>query len=145
MPRVSKKTDALVADVLERLSKGEPLAQICRDDDKPHPSAWRDWCDADESLAIAYARAREDGFDAIAAEALGIIDAQPERVMTVTGEDRSESRIDAASVQWAYRRFEARMKLLAKWDPKRYGELVKLAGADGESDVGMAWFNGRGA
>lgn len=117
MPFPSKKTPALCDAILARLSKGEPLAQICRDEGMPDPSSWRDWCASDEALAIAYARARDDGFDAIATESLEIVDAPPERYMTEQGE-----RIDAASVAWAKSRAEQRLKLLAKWDPKRYGE-----------------------
>lgn len=134
MPRPSKKTQAVTDEILRRLSEGETLNGICRSDAKfPHPTVFRDWCDQDESLAIAYARAREVGFDAIACEALAILDAEPERVITTMGDDRSESRIDSAAVQLAYRRAEIRLKLLAKWDPKRYGDLVKVGNADGSN------------
>ncbi len=126
-------------EICDRLSKGEPLAQICRDPGMPHPSTFRVWCDqgkmlGDVTLAIAYARARDDGFDAIASEAMDIIDAAPERVVTVMGEERSESRIDGASVQWAKARAELRLKLLAKWDPKRYGER-QLVGSDPDNPL----------
>jgi hypothetical protein len=67
----------------------------------------RNWADSDDDLARAIARA---GFDAIAMDALKIIDEEPERVVTTTGEDRTETRIDGASVQRAKNRFEARLK-----------------------------------
>jgi hypothetical protein len=31
-------------------------------------------------------------------------------------------------VQWAKNRVELRLKLLAKWNPKRYGDKVQVAG-----------------
>lgn len=138
--RHSTFREELARDILSRLSQGEPLAQICRDPGMPHPTTFREWCavgtddgkDAHmvdgKTLSFAYARARQDGFDAIASEALDIMDAPPERVVTITGDDRSESRIDGASVQWAKARAELRLKLLAKWDPKRYGEKLELSG-----------------
>lgn len=133
-----------IETVIAGLRKGTPLTVLCSAEGMPHPSTWRDWCDADETLAIAYARARDDGFDAIAAEGLAILDEEPERVVVTTGEERTETRIDSAAVAWAKNRFEGRMKLLAKWDPKRYGDAttVKHADADGGQlpmdEVGIA-------
>jgi hypothetical protein len=86
------------------------------------------------SFAIAYARARDVGFDVIALEGLSALDEEPERVITTSGDDRSESRIDAASVQRAKNRFEGRLKLLAKWDPKRYGDKT-LIGSDPDNPL----------
>lgn len=126
MPRPSKKTDAVIKEILEDMAKGIPLAVICRRPGMPHPSVWREWCRADESLDIAHAKARDDGFDAIAVEALEIIDTPPEQVATEHGLKR-----DPAAVNWQKARFEARLKLLAKWDPKRYGEKVDHTSSDG--------------
>lgn len=128
MPRVTKRTEAVTDEILRRLSEGETLNGICRSDDKfPHPSVFRDWCDADESLAIAYARAREEGFDAIAEETLSIADAtENDTVRTEHGERPNNEWISRSKL-----RVETRLKLLAKWDPKRYGELVKVGNADG--------------
>lgn len=124
----------ITAKVIAGLRKGIPLTVLCSEEGMPDPSTWRDWCAEDETLAIAYARARDDGFDAIATEGLAILDAEPERVVTITGEDRSESRIDSAAVAHAKNRFEGRMKLLAKWDPTRYGEK-QLVGSDPENPL----------
>ncbi|MET0375662.1 MAG: hypothetical protein ABW128_15570 [Rhizorhabdus sp.] len=133
MPRASMRTPELVEEVLARMSAGEPLANICRDEHMPSATTWRVWCREDESLDIAHAHARDEGFDAIAADALNIIDAEPERVITISGEGESSSeRIDAAAVQWAKNRAEMRLKLLAKWDFKRYGDKMDLT-SNGES------------
>lgn len=128
MPAPSKFTQEIFDEICARLSKGEPLAQICRDEGMPIAGTVRDWCDKDERLAIAYARARDEGFDAIAMDALKIVDEEPERYDTEMGK-----RIDPGSVQWAKNRAEQRLKLLAKWDPKRYGDRVTTehTGANG--------------
>lgn len=123
----------IIPKVIKGLSAGTPLTIICAAPGMPCDNTVRSWAEGDAELAADIARAREAGWDALAVEALAIIDAPPERVITTSGEDRTESRIDSASVQWAKNRAETRLKLLAKWDPKRYGELMKLSGADGTS------------
>ena len=119
------------------MSNGEPLAAICRSAEKfPHPTAWLDWIRADESLAIAYARARDVGADAIAEQALEILDAEPERVIDFDSEgNKTTSRIDSAGVAWARNRAEIRLKLLAKWNPGKYGDkqTVDVGNKPGET------------
>lgn len=124
--RPSKRTPELEAEICERLSEGEPLAQICRDAHMPN---WRTvylWRETSPEFDAAIARARIPGFDAIAEETLAIIDTFP---MTIDGE--SGSRIDSGHVQWLKNRVEQRMKLLAKWDPKRFGDKTELTGPNG--------------
>jgi hypothetical protein len=45
-----------------------------------------------------------------------------------TSENSSSERIDSAHVAWLKNRAEQRMKLLAKWNPKKYGDRLALAG-----------------
>ncbi|QDZ07467.1 hypothetical protein FPZ24_08215 [Sphingomonas panacisoli] len=125
---------AIIPVVLKGLSAGTPLTVICAGEGMPCDDTVRRWADDDAELARDIARAREAGWDAIALEAKQIIDAEPERVITTSGEDRTESRIDSAAVQWAKNRVELRLKLLAKWDPKRYGDR-QLIGSDPENPL----------
>lgn len=118
--RPSKYTPEIAAEICERLSKGEPMAQICRDDHMPADRTVSDWKERDATLSAAIARARINGFDALAAQCLEIAEERPER--TAAGS------IDSGSVQHAKLRIETRLKLLAKWDPKRYGEKLELSG-----------------
>ena len=123
MGRPSKYSPELAAEICQRLSEGEPLRQICRDD---HMPAWRtiyDWMERDAELSAWIARARELGQDAIAEDCLRIIDEEPTKVISEGG-----IRYDSAFVQWQKNRVEQRLKLLAKWNPKRYGDRVQLAG-----------------
>lgn len=122
MPRPSKRTPEVEQTILAALRKGTPLAVICRDSEElPHPETWRAWCEADETLALAYAHAREEGEDVIAAESLEIIDEDPEYYSTENG-----TRIDPASVAHKKARAEHRLKLLAIWNPKKFGTKVDL-------------------
>jgi hypothetical protein len=68
----------------------------------------------------AIARARAQGFDEIARKARLI--ARGDKAAGSTG-DVARDRLIC----------EVDMKLLAKWDPKRYGDLLKLGGPGGEA------------
>ncbi len=133
MGRKSTFNDKDAAEIVARLSKGEPLAVICRDDWLPTDRTVRNWADADPAFASDIARAREAGFDQIALDALRIADgkqspeerAHAEEAYATTGatplpNDPQRDRL----------RVETRLKLLAKWDPKRYGEKVAHVGGD---------------
>lgn len=115
--------------VLDGLAKGIPLAVICRAEGMPDDDTIRIWADADPELSRSIARAREAGFDQIALDALQIMDTEPEIAIGADG----SSRRDPAYVAWQKARFDGRLKLLAKWDPKRYGELLKHGNADGSN------------
>ena len=118
--RPSLKSDGLVAAICARLETGEPLAAICRDDDMPDAATvWR-WKESDDQVSQAIARAREEGFDAIANRALEIAD--------TTTDDPQCRKV----------RIDTRLKLLAKWDPKRYGDKLGLVGGDGQGPVSLA-------
>jgi hypothetical protein len=126
MPFPSKRTAEVEQEILERLSQGEPLAEICRSDPKfPHPTTWNDWCAADEALGIAHGRARDAGFDAIAADILRIADTPEEGVETTIKSDGATEERRADMLGHRKLRIETRLKLLAKWDPRRYGEKVE--------------------
>jgi hypothetical protein len=89
--------------------------------------AWRtvyDWMKVDKDLSASIAHARELGQDAIAEDTLQIVDSKPER-----GPD---GKIDPAWVALQKVRVEQRLKLLAKWNPKRYGDRIDLGNADGK-------------
>lgn len=121
----SKRTPELEARLIEGISEGIPLQVLCRESGMP---AWRtvyDWMEADPTFAANIARAREAGADAIASESLEIVDEEPQR-----GPD---GKIDSGWVAHQKLRAEHRLKLLAKWSPKKYGDRVENVhtGADG--------------
>lgn len=132
--RTAEMADTLV----QGLSEGTPLRALCRTHGISKSEVYR-WIEDDANFAGRIARAREEGFDEIALDALDILDEEPERVVTTTGEDRTETRIDSASVQRAKNRFEGRMKLLSKWDPKRYGEKSEVKQTHALDEETAAW------
>jgi len=127
--RPSSFTQAVADEIVERVSHGEPLAQVLRSPGMPGLTTWYDWCKARPDLSERIARAREAGYDMIAVEALRIADTPVEGVRRKESEDGVEvTREDMLG----HRRLqvETRLKLLAKWDPKRYGDKVAIGGAD---------------
>jgi hypothetical protein len=130
MGRPSKYTPELAQEICERLANGEPLRQICRDDHMPSWVAIYDWMVKDDALgtkgsglSLAIARAREVGQDAIAEQIWIDMQLEPERILSEGG-----GRIDSGYVQLIKARADIGLKLLAKWNPKRYGDRMELAG-----------------
>jgi hypothetical protein len=131
MGRPSKRTPAVIERVLSGLREGTPLTVICAADDMPCDDTVRIWAENDAHLSRDIARAREAGFDQIAMDALNIADET--HLDTKKREDGSET----ADTEWISRsrlRVETRLKLLAKWDPKRYGDKT-LLGSDPDNPL----------
>lgn len=121
MGRPSKYTPELADEICERLSKGEPLTQICRSEHMPDRTTVHDWRAANEEFSQRFARAKDDGYDSIAMDCLHIADE--------TGKDTKYTEHgEQADSEWITRsrlRVDTRLKLLAKWDPKRYGDKIE--------------------
>ena len=113
---------ATVETICKRLAKGEPLAQICRTKGMPGLTTVWEWSKSKPEVSERIARAREAGFDMIAMDALDIAD---DGSRDYTKDEKGHLAIDHDHIQRSKLRVETRLKLLAKWDPKRYGELVK--------------------
>ena len=130
--RPSKLTEELVSEILSRLSEGEPLAQICRDDGMPAYRTANDWKNSSEQLSAAFARAREEGEDVLAVQCLEIADDATNDWMDRKPEDEQPLgwRLNGEHIQRSKLRIETRLKLLAKWNPKKYGDKLALGGAD---------------
>ena len=112
----------VVPAICTRLATGEPMAVICRDLKVPVRTV-NDWRAQDPDIAAQFDEARDLGFDAIAHECLEIAD---DRSNDWTIGERGGRVLDNEAVQRSKLRIETRLKLLARWDPKRYGERQQL-------------------
>ena len=124
MPRISKYTKATADEICNRIAEGEPLRPICRD----KKIAWRTvyhWLEDHKDFAERFAKARDIGFDAIAEEALEIADSP---LMGEETEETDEGKIKTKRADMLGHRklqIETRLKLLAKWNPKKYGDKLE--------------------
>lgn len=130
--RPSKYTPEIAQEMCRLLADGVPLREICRREGFPAWQTVYDWMWRDDQevaagggagLSVAIAKAREVGQDAIAEQIWIDMNAEPERILSEGG-----GRIDPGYVQWQKAKAEIGLKLLAKWNPKRYGDRVQLAG-----------------
>lgn len=127
--RPTKFTPELAARICAELSTGKPMTIICDSEDMPNPSTVWDWTKNDPAFSQDIARARDSGYDRIAQDALNIADETgSDTVVTQFG-----PRPDKEWIMRSRLRVETRLKLLAKWDPKRYGERItqEISGPDG--------------
>jgi len=131
--RPTLRNPELVDEMLHWIAEGQTLREFCRQPGKP---AWRtvyDWLEADSTLSARFARARDMGFDAIGEETLQIADTPVAgEITTVEGDKitkRTEDMLGHRKLQ-----VETRLKLLAKWSPKKYGDKLALGG-DADSPI----------
>lgn len=119
MPYPAKITPQVIEEVLSRIAQGETLAALGRELGF-HPTAWASRVREDEGLRIAYAQARDTGQDVIADDIIAIVDSVP---------------ANSEEIQRAKLRADMRLKLLAKWNPKRYGDrqTVDVGNKEGET------------
>lgn len=129
-----EQREAAKAKVLDGLSLGIPLAVICREEGMPCDDTIRAWADRDEELSRAIARVRLMGWDVLAAQCLEIADTQELGVIRTVKADGTVEQREEDMLGHRKLRIETRLKLLAKWDPKRYGDR-QLIGSDPENPL----------
>lgn len=103
-------SDGVADEICERLSNGESLLSICKDDHMPEQGNVYRWIVRHEEFATKYARAREAQAEFLVDELVAIAD-NPE-------EDVQRSKL----------RLETRRWIAEKLRPKKYGAKLELAG-----------------
>ncbi len=122
--------DPGLADViLERMAKGETLAEICREEKMPAASTVRYWCVMDQPAGFAerYARARELQMEAWSDQIVAISDDTAQDTHTTTYGDGTERT--SPNTEWISRarlRVDSRKWLMSKLAPKKYGDFLKV-------------------
>ena len=122
MGRPSSYTAEKLQEIGFRMGQGEPLTHICRDDGMPCDDTVRNWMAGDEDISRVIARAREEG-----EQSIGFRMRQ-----TARGKGSEEGGDSTGDVQRDKLIIETDLKLLAKWNPKKWGDKIQHADADGE-------------
>lgn len=135
----SKYTEELSEQICALVSNGVNLRSVCRMEGMP---AWRtvyDWVVDRPDFAARLARARDLGYDALAEEALEIANTphlgQKKVYSSGAGEDEDSMTVTEDDMLGHRKlQIETRLKLLACWNPKKYGNKVAVGG-DAENPI----------
>ena len=109
--RPTKYTVELGDEICSRISEGESLAKICRDDHMPHPSNIYRWLRSDELFRENYREAKDNQAEYFVEQTLIIPDEE---------EDVARAKLKVDVRKWA----------ASKYKPKKYGDKMHLAGDD---------------
>lgn len=127
MGRPTDHSIQLEEDIVEWISEGKTLREFCRKPENPSKSTVYDWMNRYPEFSGRIARARDDGFDEIAEECLEIADDATNDWETRQNKDGSEyESLNPEVVNRSRLRIDTRLKLLAKWNPKKYGDKVDM-------------------
>lgn len=110
--------EVIITELAEWISQGKTLRAFCRQEGKPNSSVIYEWINGNEEFARRMARARDFGHDEIAEECFEIADEMPPR--------DDFGKTDSGYVSWQKNRIWTRTQMLAKWNPKKYGDKVSL-------------------
>lgn len=104
--RLTTQTPEVEERLIAGLCDGVALRVLCRQEGMPNWRTVYGWIAADAPFAARVAHARDLGFEALAEDILAIAD---------------DTKPISDHVQLSKMRIDTRLKLLACWDPKRYG------------------------
>ena len=119
--RPSDYSQEVAAAICGRLSCGESLTKICKDEAMPAISTVYKWMMQNKEFSESYARAREEQADTLADEIVSIAD--DARNDTQVDEDGNRI-VDFDHINRAKLRVDARKWVAAKLKPKAWGDKV---------------------
>ena len=122
--RPSDYSEDFAAEICARISAGEPLVRICRDDHMPHVVTVYRWLSRIPEFRNMYTQAKEEQADTLAEEIQDIADQMPME----TTDKEGNTRFDPAYINWMRLRVDSRKWVAAKLKPRKYGDRVELAG-----------------
>ena len=128
--RPTDYSEKIASEICTRLTQGEPLVQMCKDEHLPHVSTIYRWLARHPDFCDTYARAREEQADTLADEIVQIADERPEVNPIIDSKTGELIRIELSSsyIAWQKNRIEARKWTAMKLKPKKYGDKLELGG-----------------
>jgi len=110
--------------LLERISNGESVNSVCKDTDMPTRGMVYDWAyDERSSFGDRFARALENRAHCLLDDCIDIADE--------IDFSEPDPAILSARINHAKMRIDARLRVIAKMSPNRYGDKVQHVGANG--------------
>lgn len=120
--RPSGYTKEIGDEICERLSDGESLRAICRDDHMPSKAAVFRWLYVNQTFRDQYARAKEEQADSLADDILDIADDGRNDTYV---DDEGNKKVDFDVIQRSRLRVDARKWIASKLKPKVYGDRIQ--------------------
>ena len=117
-------TPELEDSIVDWIAAGKTLREFCRQDGKPSHDAVYDHEKNREEFKQRIARAREIGEDVIAQECLEIADDGTNDWI----ETKFGPQVNQEHIQRSRLRVDTRLKLLSKWNPRKYGDKIEHTG-----------------
>lgn len=122
-----KKADKII----EAIAAGKTLTSILRKKNMPTRMTIYRWEQDNPEFKQQLADARDYGADEIAQDCLEIADDTQDDYINELSEDGTfTSKLNREHVQRSKLRIETRLKLLACWNPRKYGQKLAVGGAD---------------
>lgn len=116
--RPSLYTEEIAEALVEWISQGKTLRSFCRQPGMPSRSTIDSWRRDRPDFSGRVARARDDGFEELAEQCIEIADDGANDTYT---DEEGRQRTDHDVLGRSRLRVDTRLKLLACWDPRRYG------------------------
>lgn len=128
MARPSDYSPELAELICLRLAEGDSLRTICRDDDMPSKQAVLRWLAKHEEFRAQYARAKQEGAEALAEELFDIADdASNDWMERLDAEGQGIGwQLNGDHVRRSQLRIDVRKWYLSKIMPKKYGDKQHL-------------------
>lgn len=125
--RPSRYTKAIAEEILHRMSHGETLNRICRDEHMPARTTIIGWKLADiDGFADTYARAREGLLEYWEDETIDIADDGSNDYRNDTDDEGKTTKVvDHDHIQRSRLRVETRKWMLGKLNQKRFGDKIE--------------------
>lgn len=129
-------TQELIDEFCARVALGHSVRRICKADDMPAIATIFQWLRTKEGFAEQYARAKQEGADAIFEEMLDIADDGSNDYVEVMGKDgKTRLVLDKEAVQRSRLRVDTRKWVLGKIKPKVYGDnAIKIQALDKDGE-----------
>lgn len=133
--RSKDERQGILAALEAWIAEGKTLREFCRQEGNPSWQRIYAWLGEDSAFADRIARARELGEDAIAQECLSIADTPLEGMETKVDGDGNVIEVKRSDMLGHRKlQIDTRLKLLAKWNPKKWGDKT-LHGSDPDNPL----------
>lgn len=115
--------DRIVNTICFRISEGESLRSIVKDEGMPDLTTFLVWISEDQVKSKQYARAMELRADSMFEDMLDIADDSSEDILT---DDIGNAKVNTEFVQRSRLRVDTRKWILSRMNPKKYGDKTDI-------------------